>query len=149
MAAGYFLIGETIADVREFPTAERIGSSPQGRRGAPISKVREIIRLTTEEGVEWDYHQYSGPAWRLVYRLHTPALLQFFADLDDNVNGIDKFYFCPDLSESPMQVYLVKKDKDFLPEPAGMATTSDGYIVNIYDYVLNMKEVSAAAYILA
>lgn len=150
MPAGYWLVGETSADVREFLTGERPGSSPQGRRGQALSKMRTRISLVTEEGVEWNYLQYEGRVWNLVYRMTEDAHLQFFHDLDDAVHGdIEAFYFCPDLSESPLQVYLVRKDKDFLPQGLETPVWDGTNIIWAGDYVLPLREVSAAAYILA
>ena len=149
MAAGYYLTTDSPPNIIEFPLAERIGSSPQGRRAGSIAREHTDIEHVTEEGVIWNYAQERRRVWSLTYRCFTAAHLAFFETLHLTVDGrTNPFYFIPDVDESPMQVYLVRKDKDFVPPSANVGVTEDGFIVTVYDYVLNLKEESAAAYIL-
>lgn len=146
----YYLVADSPPNPLEFPVAERPGSSPEGRRAGAIAREHTDIEHETEEGVIWNYAQIRRRVWSLTLRCTTEAHLDFFETLHLAVDGrTHPFYFIPDVDESPQQVYLVRKDKDFLPPGVPTPTVhADGYLVAVFDYVLNMREESAAAYIL-
>jgi hypothetical protein len=130
--------------------AERPGSSPEGRRAGPISREHTDLVHETEEGVLWIYPQVRRRVWDLTFRLTTEAHLNFFETLHLAVDGqAEAFYFIPDVDESPMQEYLVRKEKDFMPAATDSPTVLAGIIIPVFDYHLVMREESAAALILA
>lgn len=150
MASGYYLTTDSPINIREFPIAERPGSSPLGRRAGPISRENTDLVHETEEGLLWVYEQSTRKTWELTYRCTTEAQLEFFETLHDTVDGQrNAFYFIPDVDESPMQTYLVRKEKDFQPQGISTPTVSSGTIIGIYDYTLRLREESTAAQILA
>lgn len=146
---GYYLTTDSPPNIVTFLTAERPGSSPEGRRAGAISRIRTKIKHRTEEGVLWTYKQYEGRKWDLTFRIVTEAQLDFFETLDLAVDGDGQFYFIPDVDESPMQEYLVRKEDSFLPTPIEFASYVSGNNIAAFDYHLIMEEESAAAYILA
>lgn len=149
--AAYYLLTDSPPNYREFPLGERFESTPQGRRAGVIAREHTDLVHETEEGVIWNYPQVRRRIWELTYRCYTEAQLDFFETLHLNVDGnSDAFYFIPDVDESPLQEYLVRKEKDFIPPSIGMPTIDSlGRIVGVYDYVFRIKEESAAAVILA
>lgn len=154
MPSGYYLTTDSPPNIREFPIAERPGSSPLGRRMGAIGRHHTDLEHITEEGVVWNYPQYRGRDWSepgLIYRCTTEAHLEFFETLHLNVDGrSDPFWFIPDVDEPSQQLYLVRKvDKDFLPPALDTPTVINGIIIGVYDYVLRIREESPAAYILA
>jgi hypothetical protein len=76
-------------------------------------------------------------------------MLEFFETHFLAVDGrADAWYFIPDVDESPRQEYLVRSvRREFLP-PGVEATIENGYLVQVFDYVLELEEESAAAQIL-
>jgi len=149
MPSGYYLTTDSPPNIVEFPHAERAASSPLGRRAGAISREHTDIEHETEEGVIWNYPQIRRRVWDLTFRITTEDDLEFFEDLHLAVDGRSSaFYFIPDVDESPMQEYLVRKDKDFLPMGLDTPTFIGGVIVGIYDYHLILKEESEAAQVL-
>lgn len=121
-----------------------------GRRAGPIGREHTDIRHETEEGVLWIYPQVRRRVWDLTFRLTTEDELNFFETLHLAVDGeAQPFYFIPDVDESPMQEYLVRKEKDFLPSGIEFARVISGNNIAAFDYHLILKEESEAAYILA
>lgn len=146
---GYYLIDTSPIEVVTFPKAERPGSTPMGRGSAPIAREHTDLVHETEEGVLWVYPQVRRRRWRLTFRVSEPEL-EIFETLHLAVDGqVTPFYFIPDVDASPMTAYLVRKSRDF--DPAQLDTVHWDGTDNVpyYDYVLEMREESEAAQILA
>ncbi len=146
---GYYLIDTSPIEIVTFPKAERPGSTPIGRGSSPTARERTDLVHETEEGVLWVYPQVRRRRWRLVFRVSEPQL-EIFETLDLAVDGeVSPFYFLPDVDVSPLTAYLVRKVKDF--DVTNLDTVHYDGTDNIpyYDYVLEMREESEAAQILA
>lgn len=146
----YYLTTDSPPNPTEFPIAERHSTgTPIGRGAGAIAREHTDLVHETEEGVLWVYPQARRRTWNLTFRLSTAAHLAFFETLHNAVDGqANAFYFIPDIDESPMQEYLVRKDKDFMPTMIDAGVLS-GSLVGVFDYVINLREESAAAQILA
>lgn len=149
--SGYYTTDTSPPSIIEFPLGERPGSSPVGRNAGAIARQHDDLFYETDEGVFWDYPRTRRRIWELTFRLYTEEQLQFFEQLHLDADGqANPFWFIPDVDETPMQEYLVRKlDLDFIPPGVAVPIVKDGYIVGFFDYVLRLREESAAAYILA
>lgn len=153
MASAYYDPSTSPPTLREFPLAERFESTPLGRRGGPTGRTgRNLAHITEEEHV-WQYQQSRRREWRLIYRLTTEAQLLFFYNLHINVDGAEPFSepftFVLDYDNSPSGSALVRKRGDWMPPGIPTPTVENGYIIGVYDYVLELVEESEAGYVLA
>lgn len=148
---GYYLADTSPIEVVTFPVAERPGSSPIGRTrtGAVLAREHTDLVHETDEGVLWVYPQVRRRRWRLIFRVSEDDL-EIFETLHVAVDGQRiAFYFVPDVDASPFVSYLVRKVPDFDPQQIDTPKTELGEIIPMYDYVLEMREESEAAQILA
>lgn len=140
---GYYLANASPISVTSFGVGERPGSTLRGKISTVAQEHTDLV-FETEEGVLWVYPQVRRGIWRLVFRV-TELQLAVFQTLHTLVDGQRiPFYFVPDTAD-PNTVYLVRKEKDFNPQQIDIPTYIGGVIVPIYDYVLEMREESAAA----
>jgi len=149
MPMAYYLVGETIADAKEFPIAERIQSSPQGRRSGAIGRRFTDIEHITEEGVYWIYPLERRRSWQLTFRIYTEEQLQFFETRFLAVNGrASAWHFLPDVDDESRDYLVRDVRREFMFEGVDATTDGDGNIVKVFDYVLEFEEESEAAQVL-
>ncbi len=145
---GYYLADSSPTEIVTFPVAERPGSSLRGKLG-PFAKEHTDLSFETEEGVLWIYPQIRRRVFDLIFRV-TEYELAIFETLHLAVDGQRiAFYYMPDVDElSPLVSYLVRKEKDFMPQQIDTPTYISNVIVPMYDYHLIMREESDAAQLL-
>ncbi len=144
---GYYLAHSSPIEIVTFPVAERPGSSLRGKLG-PFAKEHTDLSFETEEGVLWIYPQIRRRVWDLTFRVDEYDLA-IFETLHLAADGQRiAFYFVPDVTNSPIESYLVRKEKDFQPQAIDTPTYISGVNVQIYDYHLIMREESDAAQLL-
>lgn len=145
---GYSLADSSPPEIVEFPVAERPGSSLRGKLG-PTAREHTNLEFETEEGVLWIYPQIRRRIFRLIFRVNEYDL-EIFETLHQAVDGNRiAFYYYPDVEASPLTSFLVRKARDFDPQQIDTPTYISNVIVPIYDYVLEMREESEAAQLLA
>lgn len=130
MRRGYY-----IADgdpVTEFPVTER----PDGE---PDSIEESDVDFEAQSGRTYVDKQFSRGVMTLNFWL-TEAQKEFFRELHVAVGGREiPFYFVLDVSASPQQILLVRKEKDFRPRRLRIAKVG-GVRTTWWEYTLTLTE---------
>jgi hypothetical protein len=96
--------------------------------------TEDDVEMRAQAGDIYVFKNWSAGESRLKFRC-TQEERDFFQELHEAVGGRERaFYFVPNVSASPMEYYLVRKEKEFRPRCVSVVQLPDGSFVRFYEY---------------